>query len=100
MSRRFEISNTPKEDVMATISENTMLKAWSVFFVLALVSGLIAGAIAGGLTGVIVVSVTGSEGNIPLYAGIAGFVSALPFSYLSFRFAVRKFIASSLVGAD
>jgi len=85
---------------MVKFSEKTMLKAWSVFFVLALVSGLIAGAFAGGLTGVLVVSVTGSEGNIPIYAGIAGFVAALPFSYLSFRFSVRKFLANDLVGND
>jgi len=85
---------------MATISENTMLKAWGVFFILALVSGFIAAAIAGGLTGVLVVTVTGSEGNIPLYAGIAGFVASLPFSYLSFRFSVRKFLANDLVGND
>lgn len=82
---------------MATISENRMLKAWGVFFVLALVSGFIAGAIAGGLTGILVVTVTGSEGNIPLYAGIVGFVAALPFSYLSFRFSVRKFLAGDIV---
>ena len=85
---------------MVKFSEKTMLKAWSVFFILALVSGLIAGAFAGGLTGVLVVSVTGSEGNIPIYAGIAGFVAALPFSYLSFRFSVRKFLANELVGSD
>ena len=85
---------------MVKFSENTMLKAWGVFFVLALISGLIVGAIAGGLTGVIVVAVTGSEGNTPLYAGIAGFVAALPFSYLSFRFAVRKFLANEVVGSN
>jgi len=85
---------------MVKFSENTMLKAWGVFFVLALISGLIAGAIAGGLTGIIVVAVTGSEGNTPLYAGIAGFVAALPFSYLSFRFAVRKFLANDVVDSD
>ena len=85
---------------MATISENTMLKAWGVFFVLALVSGLIAGAVVGGLIGVLVVTVTGSEGNIPLYAGIAGYAASLPLSYLSFRFAVRKFLVGDAVGGN
>jgi len=85
---------------MTKFSEDTILKAWGVFFILALVSGCVAGAIAGGLTGVLVVSVTGSEGNIPLYAGIAGFVAALPFSYLSFRFSVRKFLSVDAVSAD
>jgi len=85
---------------MVTFNENAIFKAWGVFFVLALVSGLIAGAIAGGLTGVIVVAVTGSEGNTPLYAGLAGFVAGLPFSYLSFRFVVRKFLASEAVIPD
>lgn len=85
---------------MVKFSEQTMLKAWGVFFILASVSGLIAGAFAGGLTGVLVVSVTGSEGNIPIYAGIAGFAAALPCSYFSFRFSVRKFLANELVGSD
>ena len=85
---------------MAMFSENVMLKAWVVFFVLATVSGLVAGAVAGGAAGVIVVMVTGSKDSIPLYAGIAGFAASLPFSYLSFRFAVQKFLAGYVVGTD
>jgi len=85
---------------MAMFSENVMLKAWGVFFVLATVSGLIAGAVAGGAAGIIVVMVTGSKDSIPLYAGIAGFVASLPFSYLCFRFAVQKFLAGYAIGSD
>jgi hypothetical protein len=100
--RHFRTANFrhDKGDAMVRFSENTMLKAWGVFFVLALISGLIAGAVAGGLTGVIVVAVTGSEGNTPLYAGLAGFVAALPFSYLSFRFAVRKFLVNDIAASE
>ena len=72
-------------------------KSWFLFFLIATVGGgllgVIVGAILGGLLGAAGVPLT----SIKLICGIVGFVIALPISFFTFQWSVRKFIVNPLL---
>jgi len=71
--------NTPQ------LKETDYLKAWALFAVCTTIGGGIAGAIAGGILGGILGAAGTPVAAIQLVGSIAGFIAALPVSYLFFR---------------
>ena len=76
------------------------LKAWALFYICATIGGGLAGAVAGGLLGGILGAVGTSQTTIRFAAAVAGFIAALPISYLVFRFFVSRFLVQRLTASQ
>ena len=75
-----------------TIRESEYFLAWLVFWLSATVGGFIVGAIIGAILG-FALGVAGADlQTIKIVCGIAGFIIAVPLSYLLFRLVVGAMI--------
>jgi len=61
-----------------------IFKAWLIFVVLANVFGFVAGAAAGFVVALLLSAVGTNAQQIPIASGIAGFIAALPISFIVF----------------
>ena len=75
-----------------TIRESEYFLAWLVFWLSATVGGFIVGAIIGAILGLALGLAGVSLEAIKIICGIAGFIIAIPFSYLLFRLIVGAMI--------
>ena len=81
---------------MKTLRHVDYVKAWLAYTLGATILGAFGGAFIGLILGIIFVAarVPPSQGKI--IVAIAGLMFAIPFSYLMFRLAVKRFIVSKL----
>jgi ABC-type uncharacterized transport system permease subunit len=81
-----------------TIRESEYFLAWLVFWLSATVGGFVLGAIIGAILG-FALSVAGADLQIiKIVCGIAGFIIAIPLSYLLFRLIVGTMIVRKSEG--
>ena len=78
------------------LKETDYLKAWALFTLCATVGGFLAGAVVGGILGGVLGAAGVSIQAIKILCGAAGFIAALPISYLLFRLFVSRFIVRKL----
>ena len=67
-------------------------KGWVIFFLVSAVGGGILGGVAGVILGVIFGALGTDTAVIQLLAGVAGFIIAVPISYICYRWTVSQFI--------
>src|SRR5262245_40536585 len=78
------------------LKETDYVKTWALFTLCATAGGFIAGAVAGGILGAALGAAGVPIHIIKVLCSGAGFLIALPISYLFFRLFVSRFIVEKL----
>ncbi|WP_428386255.1 hypothetical protein [Mucisphaera sp.] len=72
------------------------LKAWFIFFIVATLLGALCGALAGGIAGAAVV-VLGLQIDPGTAGAIAGYVVAIPVSFIVYSWTINKYIVPRVI---
>jgi ABC-type uncharacterized transport system permease subunit len=78
------------------VKESEYFIAWSAFWIGATIGGFIAGAIAGAIIGFMLGAAGIDLQQIKVASGVAGFIIAVPVSYICFRFIVDRLIVKKM----